>query len=93
MEGVPMMCRPFFGDQRISAQFSSNLGIAIAVEGGFLRRDDLMDGLDRLLRKEEGRRMREKVSSLKLIAKNAVSETGSSTRNLKTFLEIIKGST
>ncbi|XXG51674.1 hypothetical protein AAC387_Pa03g0194 [Persea americana] len=91
-EGVPMMCRPFFGDHRIAAQFSSNLGIAIVVKGGVLTREAVIDGLDMLLNREEGKKMREKMGSIKLIAKDSVSETGSCTKNLKTVLEIIKGS-
>ncbi|XXG51672.1 hypothetical protein AAC387_Pa03g0192 [Persea americana] len=93
MEGVPMMCRPFFGDQRVNARVLSHvLGIAAEIKGGVLTREGVMDGLDLLLRREEGKKMREKVGSLKQIGRNAVSQTGSTTKNLKTLLEIIKGS-
>ncbi|KAJ8634649.1 hypothetical protein MRB53_008916 [Persea americana] len=92
MEGVPMMCRPFFGDERVNARVLSHvLGIAAEIKGGVLTREGVMDGLDLLLR-EEGKKMREKVGSLKQIGRNAVSQTGSTTKNLKTLLEIIKGS-
>ncbi|XXG51658.1 hypothetical protein AAC387_Pa03g0181 [Persea americana] len=91
--GVPMIYRPFFADHRINARILSQvLGIAVEVKGGVLTKDGVMDGLDLLLKREEGKKMRERIGALKLIAKNAVGETGSSTKNLKTALEIIRGS-
>eukprot|EP00268_Persea_americana_P025395 TRINITY_DN24757_c1_g1_i1.p1 TRINITY_DN24757_c1_g1~~TRINITY_DN24757_c1_g1_i1.p1 ORF type:complete len:463 (+),score=51.85 TRINITY_DN24757_c1_g1_i1:41-1429(+) len=88
--GVPMICRPFFGDQRINGRMLSDvLGVAIRVEGGALTREIVTDGLDLLLRRPEGKKIREKAQSLKALTLNAVSETGSSTNNLKTVLEII----
>lgn len=92
--GVPMICRPFFGDQRINGRMLSHvLEIAIGVEGGALTRDAVMDGLDLILHGKEGKKMREKAESLKALAVDAVSKTGSSTNNLKTVLEIITQNT
>ncbi|RWR75338.1 anthocyanidin 3-O-glucosyltransferase 7-like protein [Cinnamomum micranthum f. kanehirae] len=90
--GVPMIYRPFFADHRINARILSQvLGIAVEVKGGVLSKDGVMDGLDLLLKRGEGKEMRERIGALKLIAKNAVGETGSSTKNLEDNFGDYKG--
>ena len=94
MVGVPIICRPFFGDQRINARVLSHvLGVAVDVKDEVLTKEGVMDALDLLLHRKEGKIMREKTVSLQQVVKNAIRETGSATNNMKAVLEIIKGST
>lgn len=89
--GVPMLCRPFFGDQQLNRQLVSHVWeIGFGAEGGVLTRDGVVEGLELLLRKEEGKKMRENVRKLKELAEGAVKEGGSSTKNLEALLGIIK---
>ncbi|KAJ8634648.1 hypothetical protein MRB53_008915 [Persea americana] len=94
MGGVPIICRPLFGDQRINARVLSHvLGVAVDVKDEVLTKEGVMDALDLLLHRKEGKIMREKTVSLQQVVKNAIRETGSATNNMKAVLEIIKGST
>ncbi|KAJ8634646.1 hypothetical protein MRB53_008913 [Persea americana] len=94
MGGVSIICRPFFGDQRINARVLSHvLGVAVDVKDEVLTKEGVMDALDLLLHRKEGKIMREKTVSLQQVVKNAIRETGSATNNMKAVLEIIKGST
>lgn len=89
---VPMICRPFIGDQRLNGRMVSHVwGIGIGVEAGVLTKEAVLDGLHLLLRRDEGKKMREKVKWLKGLAKDTVGEAGTYTDNLKTLLRIVEG--
>ncbi|XP_068652650.1 anthocyanidin 3-O-glucosyltransferase 7-like [Aristolochia californica] len=88
--GVPMMCRPFLGEQMImSRMLEEVMGVGLAAKDGVLTKEGVVDSLDLILQKAEGKTMREKVKALKAIAEEAVSEGGSSTRNFQSLLEMI----
>ncbi|OVA20940.1 UDP-glucuronosyl/UDP-glucosyltransferase [Macleaya cordata] len=85
--GVPMICRPFFGDQRINSRMVSDVwGIGIRIKDGVFSKDGTMEGLDLVLSNEK---MREKVGALRGIAKHAVGPKGSSSKNFNSLLEIV----
>nr|UGB90593.1 UDP-glycosyltransferase [Sinopodophyllum hexandrum] len=88
--GVPMICRPFFGDQTMNARLVSELwGIGVAAENGVLSEDGLMNAFELILSREEGKKMRENVQMLKSLAIQAVGEKGSSSFNFNTLLGLI----
>ncbi|KAF6162860.1 hypothetical protein GIB67_021009 [Kingdonia uniflora] len=88
--GVPMICRPFFGDQRLNAGFVSSVWeIGIRATDGTLTKDGVTGDLDRMLSRKEGHFMREKVEALNEQANQAVSTEGSSTRNFNVLLELV----
>nr|BAI22846.1 UDP-sugar flavonoid glycosyltransferase [Vitis vinifera] len=87
--GVPMICRPFFGDQRLNRRMVQDVwGIGIGVEGGILTKRGVMSALGLIL-SHEGKKMREKIGVLKELARRAVEPNGSSTQNLGHLLEVI----
>ncbi|NP_001267832.1 Anthocyanidin 3-O-glucosyltransferase 2-like [Vitis vinifera] len=87
--GVPMICRPFFGDQCIDKRMVEDVwGIGVGVEGGVLTKSGVMSALGLIL-SHEGNKMREKIRVLKELARRAVEPNGSSTQNLSNLLEVI----
>lgn len=88
--GVPMICRPFFGDQRLNGQLiEAVLEVGLKVEGGILTKNGVISSLDVILYKEKGKKMREKMKALKEFAKEAVRPEGSSARNFESLLQIV----
>nr|DAD42525.1 TPA_asm: hypothetical protein HUJ06_000755 [Nelumbo nucifera] len=87
---VPLICRPFFGDQRLNARLVSGVwGIGVTIRGGVFTREGLMDALDLILSKDEGKKMREEGGTLRELARKAVGPEGSSTLYFNALLEIV----
>ncbi|KAI3931153.1 hypothetical protein MKX01_029343 [Papaver californicum] len=85
--GVPMICRPFFGDQRINCRMVSDVwGIGTRIKDGVFTKDGTMECLDLIFSEEK---LREKVGALRGFAKHAVGPNGSSTKNFNTLAEIV----
>ncbi|KAJ7949851.1 Glycosyltransferase [Quillaja saponaria] len=90
---VPMICRPFFGDQRLNARMIKEVWeIGVRVEGGVFTKSGIMKSLDLVLLQEKGKRMREKMKGLKELAEIAIGPKGSSTENYDTLLDVISKS-
>ncbi|KAJ7955755.1 UDP-glycosyltransferase [Quillaja saponaria] len=87
--GVPMICRPFFGDQRLNTQVLEKVwGIGIGIENHVITKKGAVKALKSTLSRE-GKKMREKIGRFKEPAMKAVEPNGSSTENFKTLLEIV----
>ncbi|KAI3423792.1 Glycosyltransferase, partial [Psidium guajava] len=90
--GVPMVGRPFFGEQSMNLRAVEDVWrIGVAVEGGALTEEATADALERVLAGKEGKQMRERAGALKEMALKAVEPQGSSTRNFKALVEIVAG--
>ncbi|XP_008801969.1 anthocyanidin 3-O-glucosyltransferase 7-like [Phoenix dactylifera] len=90
--GVPMLCRPFLGDQRINARVVSHVWkIGIGFEGGTLTCSGVEEALDVILKTEEGKRMRERAGKLRNKAVRAIDQDGSSVQNFKALVRIATG--
>ncbi|THU60491.1 hypothetical protein C4D60_Mb07t13320 [Musa balbisiana] len=88
--GVPMVCRPFFGDQRLNARFIFQVWeIGVGFEGGVMTKEGVVRALEAVLKGEEGKRMRVKAGELKAMATPAVQPGGSSLVNFKSFLDLV----
>ncbi|XP_062109253.1 anthocyanidin 3-O-glucosyltransferase 7-like [Humulus lupulus] len=88
--GVPMICRPFFGDHRLNGWLVEELwGIGIKIEGGVLTKHGMESCFDAVLSQEKGKKMREKVQVVKELVTKAVGAGGSSAENLKELLRVI----
>ncbi|MCL7047134.1 hypothetical protein MKW94_001369 [Papaver nudicaule] len=86
--GVPMICRPFFGDQRMNCRMVSDVWeIGTGMKDGVFTKDGTMECLDMIFSRQE--RLREKVGALRGFAKQAVGPNGSSTRNFNTLAQIV----
>ncbi|XP_031252266.1 anthocyanidin 3-O-glucosyltransferase 7-like [Pistacia vera] len=88
--GVPMICRPFFGDQKLNERTLETVwGIGLGVEGRKFTKGGAIKALEVILCSEQGKIMREKIAVLKQLAFQAVESEGSSTANFKTVMEVI----
>nr|QOU08781.1 UF3GT [Triadica sebifera] len=88
--GVPMICRPFFGDQRLNARTVQDVWeIGLKVEGGVLTKNGVIDCLDHILWQEKGKKMRENVRLLKELAERAIEPEGSSYKNFMALAELV----
>lgn len=87
--GVPMICRPFFGDHRMNARMVEEVwGIGVKVEGMVLTKSGVLQSLE-LMFSHEGKKMRENVRHLKEIVIEAAGPNGSATRDLKNLAKSI----
>ncbi|KAD4384764.1 hypothetical protein E3N88_24932 [Mikania micrantha] len=84
--GVPMIAWPLFAEQKMnSVLLTDGLGVARRVkvdENGVVGRDEVSKCVSSLIKGEEGRKMRMKMSELKGLGAMALSQDGSSTRSL-----------
>ncbi|KAL6861173.1 hypothetical protein ACP4OV_016873 [Aristida adscensionis] len=87
--GVPMACRPFFGDQRMNARSVAHVwGFGTAFEGA-MTRAGVAGAVAALLRGEEGRRMRARARELQDAVAKAFQPGGGCRKNFDKFVEIV----
>ncbi|KAK2992584.1 hypothetical protein RJ640_009194 [Escallonia rubra] len=90
--GVPMICRPYFGDQKLNRRLIKDVWqIGVSVKGDIFTKKGMMGALDDVLSKTNGTKMRENIGVLKEKAMNAVGVNGRSTKNFKTLLKVVTG--
>ncbi|XP_030471332.1 UDP-glycosyltransferase 76B1-like [Syzygium oleosum] len=88
-EGVPMMCMPFFGDQRVNARYVCNewrVGLHLEYK---VERREIEDAIKRLMVSDEGEEMREKMKALKRKVDECLKDGGSSYRSLQKLTEYL----
>lgn len=89
--GVPMVCRPIVGEQKANARILSEVwrfGV-VPDGGGCGSREEIARVLNRVVREEEGGKMRERVRELKERAARAVAAGGKSVENFERLLKIV----
>ncbi|CAN6322140.1 unnamed protein product [Urochloa humidicola] len=77
-EGVPMLCRPCFGDQMGNARYVEHVWEVGFEVGGELERGSVQAAIRRLMTEEDGARMRARAGELKKAAEDCVGRGGSS---------------
>lgn len=90
--GVPMIGRPFMGDQRMNVKTVENVwGIGVGLDGGAVTKTGVLKALGIVLGNDEyGKLMREKLRILQDLAHKAAAEsTGSSSRNFSRLVQIV----
>ena len=86
-EGVPMICRPGFGDQRVSARYVSHVWrIGLQLEND-LEKGEVEKAVKQLMVEKEGQEMRQRAKNLKEDVELCIKESGSSSSSLNKFLE------
>ncbi|CAG7910511.1 unnamed protein product, partial [Brassica rapa] len=89
-EGVPMICRPFTGDQKVNARYLENVWrIGVQLEGE-LEKEVVERAVKRLLVDEEGAYMRKRAIELKEKLESSVRSGGSSCSSLDDFINSLK---
>ncbi|GMI97547.1 UDP-glucosyl transferase 78D2 [Hibiscus trionum] len=87
--GVPMIFRPFFGDQGLNTRTVEAVwGFGLGLEGGTLTKEGAMKALKLTLCSEQGKKMRDRIGVQKLLAYNALKPNGSSVENFKTLVKV-----
>ncbi|KAL9415889.1 hypothetical protein AB3S75_039146 [Citrus x aurantiifolia] len=86
-EGVPMICRPGFGDQRVSARYVSHVWrIGLQLEND-LEKGEVEKAVKQLMVEKEGQEMRQRAKNLKEDVELCNKESGSSSSSLNKFLD------
>ncbi|CAN6285448.1 unnamed protein product [Urochloa humidicola] len=79
-EGVPMISRPFLGDQYGNAMFVCHVwrvGVEVQLENQ-LDRGKIQGAIEKLMGNKEGKEIRERITNLKETAQKSIQESGSS---------------
>ncbi|XP_010520269.1 PREDICTED: UDP-glycosyltransferase 76E1-like [Tarenaya hassleriana] len=89
-EGIPLICRPFSGDQKVNARYLDRIWrVGIQLEGE-LERGGVEKALRRLMVNEEGAAMKERALCLKEKLKASVKPGGTSHNALDELVSFIK---
>ncbi|CAH8280245.1 unnamed protein product [Arabidopsis lyrata] len=89
-EGVPMICRPFTGDQKVNARYLERVWrIGVQLEGA-LDKGTVERAVERLIVDEEGAEMRKRAINLKEKLEASVRSGGSSCSSLDNFVNSLK---
>ena len=88
-EGIPMICRPCFGDQRVNTRYVSQIWkIGVELENE-MERGEIKRAVRRIMVEKEGEAMRERAKNLKESVELCTKEGGSSNNALKRLVEMI----
>ncbi|XAR66224.1 Cytokinin 7-beta-glucosyltransferase [Bertholletia excelsa] len=88
-EGVPMICSPCFGDQKVNARYVSDVwGIGLRLENGMERRE-VEKVIRRVMAEKEGEEMRERIGELKRKMELCLKKGGSSYNCLESLVDYI----
>ncbi|KAL7587732.1 hypothetical protein Lser_V15G39338 [Lactuca serriola] len=93
--GVPMICRPVFGDQQMNTWMVERVwGIGVRIEGGKFTKDGTGCALEHVLSfNESSKKMKERIEALKELAHEAVRPNGSSNQNFRTLVDVVTSAT
>lgn len=88
--GVPMICRPFFGDQKLNTRMLETVWeVGMGVENGVFTKNGMVKALNIVLASEDGRVMRRKMREFQGSAMQADAPWGTSRQNFRTLVEIV----
>ncbi|KAI5448322.1 hypothetical protein KIW84_015663, partial [Lathyrus oleraceus] len=91
--GVPMICRPFFGDHGMTGRMVEDIWeIGVKIEGGVFTKNGLLKSLNLILVKEDGKKMRENAQKVKQTVLDAAGPNDKAAQDFKTLVEIIYSS-
>ncbi|MBA0835842.1 hypothetical protein Goarm_008096 [Gossypium armourianum] len=91
--GVPMICRPMFGDHWMIGRVVEEIwGVGVKVEGLVFTKSGVLESLKLVLGHEQGRQMRERIKALRELVLKAVAPSGSASQDFKTLVETILNS-
>ncbi|GLT93018.1 hypothetical protein SLE2022_108250 [Rubroshorea leprosula] len=88
-EGVPMICQPSFGDQRVNARYISHVwrvGVHLEYK---LDRVEIGRAIKRLMVEKEGEEMRNRIRVLREKTNSLLNQTGSSSQSLEKLVTYI----
>ncbi|XP_058109373.1 UDP-glycosyltransferase 76B1-like [Magnolia sinica] len=88
-EGVPMLCSPWFGDQRVNARYVDHVWrVGMELENGFERRE-IEQAIKTVMVRNDGQEMRARIKDLKENADRCLRKGGSSYESLNSLKDYI----
>ncbi|XP_027347813.1 anthocyanidin 3-O-glucosyltransferase 7-like [Abrus precatorius] len=88
--GVPMICRPFFGDQGLGGRVIEDVWeIGVVMEGKVFSKNGLLKSLKLILVQEEGKKIRDNALKVKKIVEDAAGPEGQAAQDFQTLVEVI----
>lgn len=88
--GVPIIGRPFLGDQQLNAcMVEKVLKIGVRIDGDCFTKDSTIRVLELVLKQEQGQRVKDQIMFYKKLALEAAKPNGSATINFQTLVQII----
>lgn len=90
MAGVPMICRPFVGDNGLNVrtmEFEWKAGLGL--ENGIFTKDGVMRAMESILDPDKGAEIRSNLKVLRDLALEASGPEGSSTKNFNFLVELL----
>nr|BAD83701.1 anthocyanidin 3-O-glucosyltransferase [Iris x hollandica] len=88
--GVPMVCRPFLGDQMLNSKVVSQVWkVGVRLHNGPMTSTNVAEAIKTVVAGDEGKNMRDRAAKMREKATGSVRPDGSSVRNLNTLLEIV----
>ncbi|XP_027073083.2 kaempferol 3-O-beta-D-galactosyltransferase-like [Coffea arabica] len=88
--GVPIICRPFFGDHQLNSWMVEKIWkIGVRIEGGSFTKDATALALELVLSSAKGKKLKEHILTYKELALKAVGPNGRSTKNFEILVEMI----
>ncbi|CAK9159096.1 unnamed protein product [Ilex paraguariensis] len=88
-EGVPMICKPYSGDQKVNARYLTEVWkVGLPLEG-VLERGEIERAIRRLLVDKEGEEMRQRATDMREKLKLSLKRDGSSNNSLNDLTEFI----
>ncbi|KHN46247.1 anthocyanidin 3-O-glucosyltransferase 7-like [Glycine soja] len=91
--GVPMICKPFFGDQVVAARVIEDVWeIGVIMEGKVFTKNGLVKSLDLILVNQEGKKIRDNALKVKKTVEDAGRPEGQAAQDFDTLVEVISRS-
>lgn len=91
--GVPMIGMPHWTDQPTNAKFVEDVwkvGVRVKAEAdGFVRREEIVRCVGEVMEGEKGKEIRKNAEKWKVLAREAVSEGGSSDKSIDEFVSMV----
>ncbi|KAJ4842475.1 hypothetical protein Tsubulata_001830 [Turnera subulata] len=89
-EGVPMICRPISGDQRVNARCASHVwAIGLQLDNELLNRKEMESAVRKLMVDEQGKEMRQMAKLFKEKIQVSITQGGSSYNSLNDLVNFI----
>ncbi|XP_050369136.1 UDP-glucose iridoid glucosyltransferase-like [Argentina anserina] len=88
-EGVPLICQPYFGDQRVNARYLTQVwGVGLEWEND-MNRKDIEEAIRKLMVSKEGELIRQRAKELKEKIESSMNQGGSSYNSLNELVKLI----
>lgn len=87
---VPLIGRPFHGEQKLNGRLVEDLWeIGLEIEGGIFTKDGVVKSLEKIIRGDQGKKMRENIRVLRKLVDKAISPKGSCNNDFNKLLNLV----